>query len=135
MENCTSKEELAEKFSILMRTYNENPYPSLAQRKEVLQALKKSFIAHENNFYQALNEDYGYRSEFDTLVADVLPSVMGINYTLKRIGKWMKPSRRHAGIMLAPSRVEVHYQPVGVVGIIVPWNGSITGLLIIFDAK
>ena len=54
MENCTSKEELAEKFSILMRTYNENPYPSLAQRKEVLQALKKSFIAHENNFYQAL---------------------------------------------------------------------------------
>ena len=122
MENCTSKEELAEKFSILMRTYNENPYPSLAQRKEVLQALKKSFIAHENNFYQALNEDYGYRSEFDTLVADVLPSVMGINYTLKRIGKWMKPSRRHAGIMLAPSRVEVHYQPVGVVGIIVPWN-------------
>lgn len=122
MENCTSKEELAEKFSILMRTYNENPYPSLAQRKEVLQALKKSLIAHENNFYQALNEDYGYRSEFDTLVADVLPSVMGINYTLKRIGKWMKPSRRHAGIMLAPSRVEVHYQPVGVVGIIVPWN-------------
>ena len=122
MENCTSKEELAEKFSILRRAYNEKPYPSLAQRKEVLQALKKSLIAHENNFYQALNEDYGYRSEFDTLVADVLPSVMGINYTLKRIGKWMKPSRRHAGIMLAPSKVEVHYQPVGVVGIIVPWN-------------
>jgi len=122
MENCTSKEELAEKFSILRRVYNENPYPSLAQRKEVLQALKKSLIAHENNFYQALNEDYGYRSEFDTLVADLLPSVMGINYTLKRLVKWMKPSRRHAGIMLAPSRVEVQYQPVGVVGIIVPWN-------------
>ena len=122
MENCTSNEVLAEKFSILRRVYNENPYPSLAQRKEVLQALKKSLIAHENNFYQALNEDYGYRSEFDTLVADLLPSVMGINYTLKRLRKWMKPSRRHAGIMLAPSRVEVQYQPVGVVGIIVPWN-------------
>ena len=122
MENFTSKEDLAENFSILRRVYNENPYPNLAQRKEVLQSLKKSLIAHENNFYQALNEDYGYRSEFDTLVADVLPSVMGINYTLKHIGKWMKPSRRHAGIMLAPSRVEVQYQPVGVVGIIVPWN-------------
>ncbi|MGD9070829.1 MAG: coniferyl aldehyde dehydrogenase [Desulfobacterales bacterium] len=122
MENFTSKEELAEKFSILRRVYNENPYPNLAQRKEVLQSLKISLIAHENNFYQALNEDYGYRSEFDTLVADVLPCVMGINYTLKRLGKWMKPSRRHAGIMLAPSRVEVQYQPVGVVGIIVPWN-------------
>jgi coniferyl-aldehyde dehydrogenase len=122
MENFTSKEELAENFNILRRAYNENPYPSLAQRKRVLQALKKSLISHESNFYRALNEDYGYRSEFDTLVADVLPSVMGINYTLKRLGKWMKPSRRHAGIMLAPSRVEVQYQPVGVVGIIVPWN-------------
>ena len=122
MENFTSIEELAEKFSLLRRAYNEKPYPSLAQRKEVLQALKKSLIAYENNFYQALSKDYGYRSEFDTLVADVLPSVMGINYTLKRIGKWMKPSRRHAGIMLAPSRVEVQYQPVGLVGIIVPWN-------------
>ena len=122
MENFTSKEELAEKFSILGRAYNEKPYPSLAQRKEVLQALKKSLIAHEKRFYQALSEDYGYRSEFDTLFADVLPSVMGINYALKRIGKWMKPSRRHAGMLLAPSRVEVQYQPVGVVGIIVPWN-------------
>jgi coniferyl-aldehyde dehydrogenase len=122
MEKFISKEELAEKFTILRRSYNENPYPALAQRKDVLQTLKKSLIAHEDIFYQALKDDYGYRSEFDTLVADLLPSVMGLNYALKRLRKWMKPSRRQAGIMLAPSRVEVQYQPVGVVGIIVPWN-------------
>jgi coniferyl-aldehyde dehydrogenase len=122
MDKFTSKDELAEKFSILKLAYSKNPYPSLVQRKKVLQALKKSIIAHEDSFYQALKEDYGYRSEFDTLVADVFPSVMGINYALKRLGKWMKPSRRHAGIFIVPSRVEVQYQPVGVVGIIVPWN-------------
>jgi len=122
MEKFTSKEELVEKFSILKGAYNENPYPSLVQRKKVLQALKKSLIAHEVKFYQSLKDDYGYRSEFDTLVADLLPSVMGINYALKRLKMWMKPSRRHAGVMLAPSKVEVQYQPVGVVGIIVPWN-------------
>ncbi|MEH6455339.1 MAG: coniferyl aldehyde dehydrogenase [Cocleimonas sp.] len=122
MINEVSEEQLEESFIALKASYKKNPYPNLAQRKEVLQTLKKSLIAHEQDFYKALSEDYGYRSEFDTLVADILPCVMGINYTLKRLGKWMKPSKRHAGIMLAPSRVEVQYQPIGVVGVISPWN-------------
>ncbi|WP_155487953.1 aldehyde dehydrogenase family protein, partial [Vibrio harveyi] len=53
---------------------------------------------------------------------DVLPTVAQINYTLKRLNKWCKPSRRHSGLLLAPSKVTVEYQPVGVVGIISPWN-------------
>ena len=122
MGNEVSKEQLEESLSTLKHSYNKNPYPNLAQRKEALQALKESLITHEQKFYQALSDDYGYRSEFDTLVADILPCVMGINYTLKRLRKWMKPSRRHAGIVLAPSRVEVQYQPVGVIGVISPWN-------------
>jgi len=119
------KEEMShlnEAFSTLKNTYNSNPYPSVDQRKTVLLALKESLIAHEQDFYQALTEDYGYRSEFDTFIADILPCVMNINYTVKRLKKWMKPSRRHAGIVLAPSRVEVQYQPLGLVGVISPWN-------------
>lgn len=106
----------------LKRAYNENPSPSLAQRKAVLMTLKASLIEYEQEIYQALSEDYGYRSEFDSLIADILPSVAGINYALKNLKKWMKPSKRHAGILLAPSTVEVHYQPLGVVGVITPWN-------------
>jgi coniferyl-aldehyde dehydrogenase len=48
--------------------------------------------------------------------------VTNINYTIKHLKKWMKPSRRHSGLMLAPAKVEVIYQPLGVVGIVVPWN-------------
>lgn len=47
---------------------------------------------------------------------------MAINYSLKKLKKWMKPSKRHAGIFLTPSTVTVHYQPLGVVGVITPWN-------------
>lgn len=47
---------------------------------------------------------------------------MQINYSLKRLKGWMKPVRRHPGLLLAPARVEMHYQPLGVVGIMVPWN-------------
>ena len=115
-------EELNNKFELLKKEYNVNPYPSLQQRKEILQKLKQSLIENEQQIYQALQADYSYRSEFDTLVADLLPSVLTINYTMKKLKKWMKPSKRHAGMLLAPSTVAVHYQPLGVVGVIVPWN-------------
>ncbi len=121
-QTTISTSQLNKIFNDLGDAYKKNRYPSLEDRKSVLQTLKKSLISHEQEFYQALHEDYGYRSEFDSLNADLLPSVMGINYAMKRLRKWMKPSKRHAGLVLAPSRVEVQYQPVGVVGIISPWN-------------
>ncbi|MDF5612724.1 aldehyde dehydrogenase family protein, partial [Vibrio parahaemolyticus] len=39
-----------------------------------------------------------------------------------RLKKWCKPSKRESGLLLAPSKVTVQYQPLGVVGIISPWN-------------
>ena len=115
-------EELNDKFETLKKAYDAKPYPSLSERKDILLKLKRALIDNEDAIYEALKADYSYRSEFDTLVADLLPCVLAINYTLARLKKWMKPSRRHAGMLLAPSTVTVHYQPLGVVGVIVPWN-------------
>lgn len=122
MKNENIQEELLHSFNSMKSLYEQNPMPSYEERKKVLIKLKKSIIENEQNIYDALKKDYGYRSEFDTLVADVLPSVAGINYALKNLKKWMKPSKRHAGLMLMPSKVKVHYQPLGVVGVITPWN-------------
>lgn len=115
-------QQLHSDFSEMKSAYNSNPAPTYAERIEVLKKLKKGILSHEQEIYDALKRDYGYRSEFDTLMADILPSVAGINYAIKNLKKWMKPSKRHAGLMLAPSSVTVHYQPLGVVGVITPWN-------------
>ncbi|OCQ23720.1 coniferyl-aldehyde dehydrogenase [Pseudoalteromonas luteoviolacea] len=117
-----SPAQLKHDFATMKAAYNRNPAPSFEERVAVLKALKVALIKNEHVFYQALKQDYGYRSEFDTLIADVLPSVAGINYAIKHLKKWMKPSKRHAGLMLSPSKVKVHYQPLGVVGVITPWN-------------
>ncbi|WP_461538567.1 coniferyl aldehyde dehydrogenase [Spongorhabdus nitratireducens] len=117
-----SLQNLKNDFDLMKSEYNENPFPNYHERKRVLNKLKASIIKNERAIYDALKKDYGYRSEFDSLIADVLPSVAGINYALKNLKKWMKPSKRHSGLMLAPSSVKVHYQPLGVVGVITPWN-------------
>lgn len=102
--------------------YHANPMPELAQRRAQLRVLKNAIKQHRHALCDALNTDYGQRHPQDTLVADILPCINQINYTVKHLKRWMKPSRRHAGLLLAPANVEVQYQPLGVVGIVVPWN-------------
>lgn len=122
MSNENLKEELFSTFQNMKNRYNQNPAPSYTDRVRVLKKLKNSILKNEQFIYDSLKKDYGYRSEFDSLMADVLPTVAGINYAIKNLKKWMKPSKRHSGLMLAPSKVKVHYQPLGVVGVITPWN-------------
>lgn len=116
------KFSLPEQLVRLKQACQAQPMPSLAQRRSRLTALKSALLAHKQALCDALALDYGQRSDYDSLVADILPCVMQINYSLKRLKGWMRPARRHPGLLLAPARVEVHYQPLGVIGIMVPWN-------------
>lgn len=118
----------SDKFSLpdqlirLRQACLSHPMPSLAERRTRLTQLKGALLAHKQALCDALALDYGQRSGYDSLIADILPCVMQINYSLKRLKGWMRPERRHPGLLLALARVEVHYQPLGVVGIMVPWN-------------
>lgn len=121
-EHIKSEQDLHNLFAELNVHYSRNPSPALNQRLEKLKALKNALLEYQSQLVTALHSDYGYRSEFDSLICDLLPAVNHINYTVKHLKKWMKPSKRHAGLLLFPSKVKVEYQPLGVIGIITPWN-------------
>ena len=115
-----------ESLQVLLNTqktsYQLAPAPSVQQRISQLTQLKNALLTYQDELVSALDQDYGQRSTQDTLISDILPCVMNINYTIKNLKKWMKPQRRHAGLLLFPAKVTVHYQPLGVIGIMVPWN-------------
>lgn len=121
-ERQQAYETMNDQLQTMGRAYKKNPYPTYEERKDVLLKMKRGLLANQQAVYDALKADYGYRSEFDTLMADLLPTVALINYCLKNLKKWMKPSKRHSGLVAMPSSVKVHYQPLGVVGVITPWN-------------
>ncbi|MBY5922905.1 coniferyl aldehyde dehydrogenase [Ferrimonas balearica] len=104
------------------QAYLNAPMPSLEERKAKLETLKAALLSHKDALCDALSQDFGHRAKYDTLLSDVMPCVGNIDYTIKRLGNWMKPSRRSPGLLLSPASVTVHYQPLGVVGILVPWN-------------
>lgn len=113
---------LKELFSVQKEAYKKAPMPSAEQRIAHLKTLKAVTLKYQDKLAAAVNEDFGCRSKDETLLAEILTSVEGINMAIKKTRKWMKPSRRSVGMLFAPAKNEVRYQPLGVIGIIVPWN-------------
>jgi len=109
-------------FTTQKQAYLSQPEWDIAERKKRLTQFKAAFLASKDALVTAVSEDYGHRSRYDTLIADILPTTAQFGYTISRLAKWMKPTRRSPGLLLAPASVTIHYQPVGVVGIVVPWN-------------
>ncbi|HUO95603.1 MAG TPA: coniferyl aldehyde dehydrogenase [Steroidobacteraceae bacterium] len=98
------------------------PYPPAGQRRERLKKLRAALCAHQDRLADAISDDFGGRSQFESKMADVLGPVLEINHALSHLGLWMRSRRRHTELLFATNRAYVMYQPKGVVGIIAPWN-------------
>ena len=69
------KFSLPEQLVRLKQACQAQPMPSLAQRRSRLTALKSALLAHKQALCDALALDYGQRSDYDSLVADILREV------------------------------------------------------------
>ena len=98
------------------------PYPPAAARRARLKTLRAALRAHQDRLAEAMSDDFGGRSRFESKMADVLGPVLAINHALGHLGRWMRSRRRSTELLFATNRAYVMYQPKGVVGIIAPWN-------------
>lgn len=114
--------QLDDLFSRQRAAFRANPMPAAEQRMQWLNALRELLLSEQAALVQAISQDFSNRAAEETLLAEIMPSVQGIHYAHKRIKKWMKPSRRTVGLAFQPASAKVVYQPLGVVGVIVPWN-------------
>lgn len=109
-------------YAQLRKEFNHSPHPDYHHRKAGLQALRQQLLAAQGDLYRAAATDFGQRSASETRLLEVLPSINSINYALGRLKRWMKPQKRRVSVLFWPASNKVEYQPLGVVGIIVPWN-------------
>jgi len=99
------------------------PVPDYRQRVQDLETLARLLRDHQEEIVRAVSADYGNRSRHETLFCEFYPVLDGIKDTVKRLKKWMKPRRRHIDFTAFPtSSNRVIAQPLGLVGVIVPWN-------------
>ncbi len=113
---------LQQQLQNLRKCYQKQPMPDLATRRTWLKQLKALLMDNQEVLIQALDLDFKGRSSDETLLAEIMPSVQGINYSMRRLRRWMRPKIRFAGLVFLPATAKVIYQPLGVIGIVVPWN-------------
>lgn len=104
------------------KAYLAHPEPSYEERMADLKQLKRMLMKHSKEIKQAINDDYGCRSNIENNLADVGASGGIINHISKHLKKWMKPQKRKTGPALIGAKARVIPQPLGIVGVIVPWN-------------
>jgi coniferyl-aldehyde dehydrogenase len=96
--------------------------PSLAERRAHLRKLRAAVIARRGKLEAALDADFGHRSRHETAIMEILPFVWGLDYLQRNLRRFMRPERRRVAFPMQLARARVEYQPLGVIGIVVPWN-------------
>jgi coniferyl-aldehyde dehydrogenase len=96
--------------------------PSVAVRRNRIDRLMSLVLDNTDAFVEAMAADYGTRSKAASLFTEVVGMIPVIEHTRSHVAEWMRPSRIMPRARLFGLRAEVEPSPLGVVGIIGPWN-------------
>ena len=95
---------------------------SLERRRDALRRLRELVIAEAETFAAAIARDFGGRSWHETMISEIAVVIAAIDHALPRLARWSRPERVAVGWRFWPARARVVKQPLGIVGIIAPWN-------------
>lgn len=96
--------------------------PDLKARLADLDGLAQLVRQHQGQLVAAVSADFGNRARQETELGELMPLLNGIRHVRRHLRGWMRPQRRMAGLAFQPASARVEYQPLGVVGILSPWN-------------
>jgi aldehyde dehydrogenase (NAD+) len=92
-----------------------------AQRIQKLKSLKATIEKNEHHIYEALQSDLR-KNQFEAAVTEVIFIYGEIDFAIKNLRKWMKPTRAGKSMASLMAKNRIYYEPKGVCLIISPWN-------------
>ena len=116
-------------YDELRKAANLRPYLEADAREDLVDRLIKLFVKYEADIVTAISDDFGYRVRLETLAADVWVPLDGARYARRHLREWMQRRVVNANPLFLPSQAYVQPVPLGVVGIIAPWNYPVDLLL------
>ncbi|MBI3150374.1 MAG: coniferyl aldehyde dehydrogenase [Betaproteobacteria bacterium] len=109
-------------FSSQRAAFQRTSNRPAAARRADLSALERALKAHAYALMDAVYDDFGGRSPTETRVLEFFPSLEAIRHARRKVASWMRAERRPVSLWFLPGRARLVKQPLGVVGVIVPWN-------------
>lgn len=114
--------KLQEPYARLRAGFEAEPYPDLETRRSRLSQLARLLREHGVEIERAVSGDFGNRSRHETRLLELFPTLEEIRHAQKHLRRWMRVERRSTGRWFHPARSYLVPQPLGVVGIVAPWN-------------
>jgi aldehyde dehydrogenase (NAD+)/coniferyl-aldehyde dehydrogenase len=118
----THPAQLAQALDLQRRAHAAEPDPPLAVRRERLARLRRMLREHAAAIRDAIAADFGMRAAEETELLEQFTSLEAIAHARRHLRRWMRTERRPVAWWSLPGRARLMRQPLGVIGIIVPWN-------------
>jgi coniferyl-aldehyde dehydrogenase len=115
-------EAMSDLFAAQRTAFEAERYPTLATRRDRLRRLRDLGIRNEAAIVTAIAADFGTRPAQETRLAELFMVEVGVRHALRHLPRWMKSQRARTPLYLQPGSSRIVRQPVGVAGIISPWN-------------
>jgi succinate-semialdehyde dehydrogenase/glutarate-semialdehyde dehydrogenase len=97
----------------------------VAERAQVLWRLLDQFVARQDEIIELVIQETG-KARSEAISMEVFACCDAITYYAKRAAKFLTPEKRRIhGVMGFAKRLKLVYKPLGVVGLITPWNGPV----------
>ena len=109
-------------FDLQHAASRQAPSPELKLRRDRLERLRAVVAGNEAAFARAISEDFGIRSRTETELLEIVPTMSAIRHARRNVARWMRPERRRVDPLFQPASAWVRNEPLGVIGIISPWN-------------
>jgi coniferyl-aldehyde dehydrogenase len=113
---------LVERFEAQRHAFAEDPNPDLPIRMDRLERLLKLTGQNEQAIVEAINTDFTCRASQETRLAELFVVRAGIRHARAHLKQWMKERRVATGLHFRPGHNRLAPQPLGVAGIVSPWN-------------
>src|SRR3712207_2745498 len=115
-------DRLPEAFARQRTAFDRDGGLPLEARRAELTKLRALIKARADDFAKAVADDFGGRSRHETLIAEVGVLLAAIDHAVPRLARWTKPERVALGWRFWPARGRILKQPLGIVGVLSPWN-------------
>ncbi len=109
-------------FAGQQRAFRQQRAPELKHRLVALSRLQELIKCNSDDLAAAVSEDFGNRSTFETRLLELFTCSDGIRHNLRHLAAWMRPERRKTSLWFQPAKNRILHQPLGVIGIVVPFN-------------
>lgn len=118
----SSPPDLVARFNAIRAASRSDPFPGLRSRIDRIRRIEAMTIGAEKRLIEAISDDFSGRSRVETKLSETMTTLSAARHTAKHLKKWMRVRKAPTALHFLPLKNRIMPQPLGVVGIVAPWN-------------